>query len=134
MYLGLLNEEQKELCIGLAINLASIDGNFSDEEKTMIDAYCYEMGISYDYNKEVAETSDIVERLHAISDIREKKIIVFEAIGLAMADNDFHEKERTMIRTMVQKFNIEESYIDECEHVIEEYTQFQTRINSLVIG
>lgn len=134
MYLGLLNEEQKELCIGLAINLASIDGNFSDEEKTMIDAYCYEMGISYDYSKEIAEISDIVERLHVISDMREKKIIVFEAIGLAMADNDFHEKERIMIRTMVEKFNMEESYIDKCEHVIEEYTQFQTRINSLVIG
>lgn len=134
MYLGLLNEEQKELCINLAINLSSIDGSFSQEEKVMIDAYCYEMGISYDYGKVVPKTSEILERLNVISDMREKKIIVFEAIGLAMADNEFHGKEREMINAMVKKFNIDESFIDQCKRVIEEYRQFQERINNLVIG
>lgn len=63
MYLSLLNEKQKELCIGLAINLASVDGNFSEDERVMLDGYCYEMGITYDYTKEVASSQEIVEKL-----------------------------------------------------------------------
>lgn len=45
MYLGLLNEAQKELYAELAINLASADGTFSEEERLVVDAYCQEMGI-----------------------------------------------------------------------------------------
>ena len=45
MYLGLLNEVQKELYAELAINLASADGTFSEEERLVVDAYCQEMGI-----------------------------------------------------------------------------------------
>lgn len=134
MYLALLNDEQKELYINLAINLASVDGNFSQEEKAVIEAYCYEMGITYDFSKEIKEVEDVIEKLNEISGIREKRIIVFETIGLAMADRDFQNSERAVIVTLIKKFGLEEIYIEECENILEKYIEFQREINDLVIG
>lgn len=134
MYLGLLNEAQKELYAELAINLASADGTFSEEERLVADAYCQEMGISYNYNTEIPKTAEIIEKLNEISDIKVKRIVVFEAIGLAMADNNFHANERSIIKLMADKFTIDEIYIDQCIELIDEYTRFQTKVNNLVVG
>lgn len=43
MYLAVLSKEAKELFLGLAFDLASADGNYSDEEKVIINGYCQEM-------------------------------------------------------------------------------------------
>lgn len=134
MYLSLLREEQKNLYINLAVHFASVDGDFSQEEKNMIDAYCYEMGISYDYSQKIPALIDVVEQLNAISNMHEKKMILFEIVGLAKADNNFHEDERRMIALMIERFAIKDTFVDECEHVIEDYMKLQTRINNLVMG
>lgn len=134
MYLSLLNEKQKDLCIGLVINLASVDGNFSEDERVMIDGYCYEMGITYDYTKEVDSPQEIVEKLCEISNKKEKQIIVFEAVGLAMADNEFHDNERIMIGNMAEKFGLESSFVAQCEKLILDYMEIQNNMNKLVIN
>ena len=42
MYLTLLNEKEKEIFLGVAFQLAAVDGYYSDEEKEMINGYCQE--------------------------------------------------------------------------------------------
>ena len=65
---------------------------------------------------------------------REKKIVIFEAIGLAMSDGDYDQTEKEFINSTMLKFGIEESFNRECEDVLNEYIEFQNKLNRLVIG
>lgn len=134
MYLALLNKEQKELFLGLAFHLASSDGNYSDEEKVVIEGYCREMQMTFDCEKVVKSIDDIISELNHLCEIKEKKIIVFESIGLAMADNNYDASERKIIEGMAEFFKLESNFIKSCETILAEYISFQGKINQLIIG
>lgn len=134
MYLAILSEEEKELFLGLAYNLAAIDGEYSDEERTMIAGYCQEMQIEFDEERAVKSVDELLGRIKAISDDRTKKIIVFEAIGLAMADGKYYENERKLVDKMEKEFGIEAGFSEKCESIINEYLVFQKKTNQLILG
>ena len=64
---------------------------------------------------------------------KEKKIIIFETIGLALVDGNYDKTERTIIEQMAKTFEIKESYTKECEQLLEEYLKLQNRINQTVL-
>ena len=133
MYLGLLNDEQKKICINLIINVAKADENFSESEKILIDSYCNEMGIIFDYTSKVKDIDEVIEELNSTLSFGEKKIIVFEIIGLAMVDNDFMDKERDLIDKIAIRFGISKDYTSRCESLLNEYFDLQKRVNELVV-
>ena len=133
MYLSLLNEKQKSLFLGLAYDLASFDGNFSNTEKMMISSYCQEMQMKFDQNNMVKPVNEIIEEMNVECGLREKKIIIFESIGLAISDGNYDVPERELIGSMIRKFNVEHDYAGQCENVLKEYITLQNKINRLVI-
>ena len=135
MYLEFLDQQQRELCIELAINLASTDGVFSQKERLLIEGYCADAGMTYNFNqKEVLPLQAIIENLLIITGTTERKIIVFEMIRLATVDNVFHENERDLINDVALQFEIDESYVQECQEVIEAQIALEERINHLVLN
>lgn len=134
MYLALLKEEQKELFLSLAFNLASANGDFCDEEKAVIAGYCQEMQIVFDQERMVKPVEELISKINLSCDNREKKIIVFESIGLAMVDNKYDDSERKIVKLMTDMFELGDGFAEECESVLSEYITFQKRINELVIG
>lgn len=132
MYLGFLNKDEKSLFLNLAINIASVDNDFSEIEKQIIDEYCKEMNIEPIYESE-SPSELIIQKVKEIADDRTKKIFVFEIVGLAMIDSSFDENERTWIETMCSEFEISKEFIDRCETKINEYIDIQNDINQLVI-
>lgn len=134
MYLTLLKEEQKELFLGLAFHLASADGDYSDEEKAVIAGYCQEMQMTFDQDKMVKPIKEIISKINLSCNSCEKRIIVFEAIGLVMADNNYDEVERRIVKLMTDTFDLGDRFAKNCEVVLNEYISFQNRINKLVIG
>lgn len=133
MYLAILNREEKELFLNLAYELASIDGDYSDEENAMINGYCHEMQIVFEKEKMVKSIEKLLTRISEISDERAKKIIVFEIIGLAMADGKFDEDERKLVTRMEVEFKLGAEYAMKCEAILEEYIAFQNKINQHVL-
>ncbi len=121
MFLSLLNEKQKLLFLGLVYDLASFDGDYSDAEKLMISSYCQEMQMKFDQNNVVKSSNEIIESMNAECGVREKKIIVFEAIGLALTDNNYDVSEKEFIASMISKLNIEKDYDVKCENVLRDY-------------
>lgn len=97
MYLAILNDEQKNLFLNIAKKLASTDGDFSEDERQVIDGYCHEMSVSVVKKLDIAK-EDMIERLGSISNTIEKKIIVFEFAGLVMVDSNFDESERVLLK------------------------------------
>jgi len=134
MYLTLLNEKEKEAFLGLAYNLAAADGNYSDEEKDVISGYCEEMQYKFDEKSMVKSTDTLLNMVNANSSEKTKKIIIFELVGLAMADNNYDEDERALISLMEKKFSIDIGYANKCEEELNKYIEFQQKLNQIVIG
>lgn len=133
MYLALLKENEKEQFLSLAVALACTDGDFGKEEHFMITLYCDEMGVE-DHIPTIADKNLIIDEVIKNSEIQNKKIFIFELIGLAMADNSYEESERTFLNDTAVKFGLNENYVKNCENIISEYLQLQNKINNLVIG
>lgn len=133
MYLAVLGNEEKELFFGVAYYLATVDGVYSDEEKAMIEGYSQEMQVTFIKEKMAKPIEDILKRFNEIAEKKTKKIVVFESIGLAMADNNYDDRERTLVTKMESMFGLENGFVKKCEMILNEYVTFQTRINQLIL-
>lgn len=131
MYLSLLNGVEKTNFLSLAMGVASADGNFSEEEQVMIESYCYEMQMEYNLSCRVP-TQMAIDSLREESNENAKKIVVFELIGLALADNNFDKTEKKAIGDICKQFGVDKNYMKKCEDIILEYLGLQERINELV--
>ncbi|WP_312060804.1 hypothetical protein [Anaerotignum sp.] len=134
MYLSLLSKNEKELFLNLAYEFSLIDGDYGIEEQQMIESYCNEMQISSTNLKQSNSLSSVTDVIAQESSIRNKKIIIFEIIGLAMSDGKYDDKEKDYIYELIQKFMLNDNLSLQCEEVISEYISLQHKINSLVIG
>ena len=133
MYLALLSEKEKELFLGVAFNLAAVDGDYSDEEKTVINGYCQEMQCVFDEKTMVKPMDVLIRDIKLNSNNRIKKIFIFELVGLAMADGNYDEDERALINNLELEFDIGLGFAKNCEAVLKEYIAFQTRLNQFIL-
>lgn len=133
MYLAQLTENQKQLFLGLAYCIASADGNYSDDEKRIMESYCAEMNIAADLNNLLTNPDEIIAQIKADCGKVARKIIIFELIGLAMVDSNYDDAERTIIDTAMDKLEINKSFGSQCEKILNEYIEFQSKINDLVL-
>ncbi len=134
MYLTLLNENEKAVFLGMAYNLAIVDGDYSKAEKNIIDGYCQELQIVFNEKTMIKPMDDLIKNIAQNSSEKTKKIIIFELIGLAMADGNYDNNERKIVANMETEFGVFGNFADTCESILNEYITFQNRINSLVIG
>ena len=133
MYLSILKENEKKMFLDLAYALSSADGNIADEEKNMIDHYCEEIGIEKS-TPAILDKSKIINELDVVTELQSKKIIIFELIGLAIADNSYDEAEKQFISEVVSQFGLSKEFMDSCGGIIAEYLSFQNTINNLILG
>ncbi len=135
MYLALLNDEKKKLFLNLSYYIASADGKFSSEEMLIIEGYQHEMQTDYDpTNNGKREISEILSALSSCCNEQEKKIVIFEAIGLALVDGQYDSAEQQIMSALGNTFGIDADFINECKKLIEEYVSFQKRMNALVMS
>ena len=114
--------------------LATSDGVYGKEEKITIQGYCQEMNIPYSEEKKTMSSEKLIKAINASCNTLEKKIFIFEAIGLSMADKKYDNSERSIITSMIKEFQIDESFSNACEDILTRYFLFQEQINTLVIG
>ena len=127
MYLSLLSNDNKELFLDLILIIAKVDNDFSDEEKGVINSYCTEMGISYRDDERYSSVEELINVIDESTSMKEKRIFIFEAIGLAMA-------ERKIILLASYVFALDESYVKECEVILTQYYDFQNKVNQLILA
>ena len=65
--------KEKELCVDLAVNLASMDGDFSLKERLLIEGYCSDAAYEYDFNKELPPLQEVIDKLVSESNVTERK-------------------------------------------------------------
>lgn len=134
MYLSLLKEEQKGVFLELAYEMAFLDNDFSEQEKLMIESYCNEMRMEVPPVIRARSMAELIETIKEAWEEREKKIVLFEIIGLAMIDSNYDEEERKSIVSMAEIFGLTDEFRDECEILLKEYVEMQSRMNTLILG
>ena len=134
MYLALLNEEEKISFLGMAYNLATVDGDYSETEKNVINGYCQELQILFDEKTMIKPMGDLINEIAMNSSERTKKIFIFELIGLAITDGNYDNDERQIIAKIESGFGVSSDFADMCESILNEYLAFQNRLNNLIIG
>lgn len=130
MYLHLLSEANKASFMAIARAVCAADGNFSDSERFMLEVYAKEMGLS-SIESTIEETKAITT-LAETGTNQEKRIVVMELVGLSLADSDFSAEERAFLQTIVEKFNISEEFVSQCENAVGRYLDLQNEFNQLV--
>lgn len=133
MYLGLLTYEEKNLFLELAATIAAADGNFSTDEKAMVQAYCNEMQIHYERAGQNKPVDEIIARLKEICSEQTQKIILYEAIGLVMVDGKEDPAETAIIQNIQKSFNISDDFIKQCKTFLQEYISLQEKMNTLIL-
>jgi len=133
MYLSNLTEKQKHLFLEFAYCLAVSDGDYSIEEQNLINAYCNEMLVTFDSTKIIDKLPEkIIEKINLDCNEQEKKIFIFEALGLVLSDLDYTESEKQIINSALIKFGLKDEFRNECENIIKEYINLQNRLNNLI--
>lgn len=117
MYLGELNAKQKKFFLDLGIYLAVADGDFSDAEKNTIHLLCDEMRIEDRYKAE-ASPEEAIRFFVSEASQRIQRIVVFELLGIAMADNVYETCERELIAETAKAFSIRDDEIKEISDAV----------------
>ena len=133
MYLSLLSTEEKHLFLKIAYTLSHADGVYSDEEQMAINEYCKEMNISFDDNITIEPLDRILDDLDIATDHRNKKIIIFELIGLALAEGDYSESEKDYINAIEKRLDVDHKFSECCEEELRKYIDFQVNLNRMIL-
>ncbi|MDQ6979040.1 MAG: hypothetical protein Q9M09_02550 [Mariprofundaceae bacterium] len=106
MFLNRLNGNEKIAFLTLANHLARSDGDFSQNEKSIIATYCLEMQIKdVAYSEKEFNLNRILEE---VENTESQKIILLEMMALVYADG-LQEEEQNILNVIIEKFNISES-------------------------
>ena len=112
MFLSVLNDNEKDLFLNLVINAAEADNEFSDLEKSQIQAYCNEMATQLKSREAYSLKSDKV--IKKLSESKEfvKKAIFAEVIALMLVDGLAKEEEE-LLEDIRKAFGFSKEYQDE---------------------
>lgn len=114
MFLSNLDENTKQSFLNLALCVAKSDNNFSTGEQEMLEAFSREMAIPCQPQEETIEK--ILTDLSSCSDV-EKKIVVFELVGLVWVDN-LVASEKEILDKCLSKFNLTNDFLSKCHEQV----------------
>ncbi len=119
MYSGERNAKQKNRFLDLGTGLAIADDDFSDTEKDTIHLLCDEMRIEDRYEAE-ASPEEAIRFFASEASQHIQRIVVFELLGIAMADSVYAARERELIAEAAKAFSIGDDEIKEIRDAVEQ--------------
>lgn len=129
MFLSKLDQSKKELFLQLSIHAALANNILEREEEELISEYCIEMGINK-YKIEIrTELNELLNQINKSCTEEEKNIIIFEIVGLLMADNEYDSFEAEFMNNVKTKLGISDEklkmlfdLINKLKHIYAEIT------------
>lgn len=107
MYLSMLNAQEKTGFYSLAHALAQSHEGISSEERSVLNASAYEMGI-----ESPNEVLDVKSACAAFGSTASKRVAVLELAFLALVDDDFANEEQGVMNEVVSAFGLTEGQVN----------------------
>lgn len=83
------------------------------------DDFCREMGISEEVVSVKRELDAVLEELRNEADAKEKKIILFEILGLMLADEKYTESEEQFMLKIIEAFGMDSRDVNNMYSLLE---------------
>ncbi|MEW9124499.1 MAG: hypothetical protein AB2421_17435 [Thermotaleaceae bacterium] len=133
MFLHMLNRKEKEGFLDLAFSVSAYDGEFTVEEKGMIEQYRKETGLDSSEHR-INEKAEIENILKVFDDSEKtvKNAIFIEILGLVLCDQNFAEKEKVIIGKVMEKLQIPEKQLEPTMQWINDLNKVYQRANELI--
>lgn len=130
MFLRELSEDEQKVFLNLAYTLMNVNGEITKEEEATF--FNYQGELRVDLSK--AQVVDFAKEVSLLSDapLSKKKKIFFELLAMAMADHEYDEHERRLMRTMQDKFGISDEVAIKIEEVIQKIVDVYRELNCIV--
>lgn len=132
MFLDVLNKDEKEWFMDLAIKAAEANGEVAKEEKNMLHAFAAEMKIPARTKCE-RDLDSILKDFVDNSSKKSMKVVLFELIGIIFADNEFDDAEKKFINSVTDSFQISSELKEEMILEINEYSSLFKKICNTVL-
>lgn len=132
MFLDVLNKDEKEWFMDLAIKATEANGEVAKEEINMLHAFAAEMKIPARTKCE-RDLDSILKDFVDNSSKKSMKVVLFELIGIIFADNEFDDAEKKFINSVTDSFQISSELKDEMISEINEYSSLSNKICNTVL-
>lgn len=128
MLLNQFTSEEKNAFLSLCVHAAKANNVFADEEYEMLHAYCKEMGVE-DFDANLADDLETVAQVFKLSTIKNKKIMLFELLGLLYSDGSYDGLEKEFLKNFLDTVgDIGQKDIDVFSKYISEYLELLKKI------
>lgn len=131
MFLNQLTDEEKNAFISLSVHTANANGIFAEDEKVMLLEYCKEMEIEYSGDSDIM-TIDQVVTVFSKSTAHNKKITLFETLGLVYSDGDYDSDEKKFISNYAKKIGLTDNDVHEQVELVVKYLELLKEIVKVV--
>ncbi|TYQ15703.1 UNVERIFIED_CONTAM: hypothetical protein Cloal_2186 [Acetivibrio alkalicellulosi] len=113
MYLSQLDLKKKELFLDLSIHGAMSNNNFAQEQKSIVDAYCNEMGLPKSNYSTKRDLDSVLIEIKDICSPREKNIVLIELMALILGDGIYDTMEKEFVKKIQNIFQVSDEKIEE---------------------
>ncbi len=132
MFLNMLNKDEKEGFLDLAIKAVEANGDVAKEEIQMLHSFAAEMKIPSRTTTN-RDLSIILKDFVDNSSKKSMKIVVFELISILYADGEFDEQEKKYLDAVTSAFGLDTSVENEMVSEINDYSALFNRICKTVL-
>lgn len=134
MFLGKLSEEKGKMFLQLSIHAALANNSLAEEEKSLINSYCDELGIKEYEPKITTDLNTLLEKIKVNTTEEEKNIIVFEIVGLIISDNDYDDKEKEFVKTLKEKLGISDDKLNKMFEAVRRLMDVYKDISEVIMS
>lgn len=113
MYLAVLSNDKKHLFLDLELYMSKVDGEFSEEEKQIIDTHCLEMRIDNNNYENEYSIDELFCTLKNSLTVQEAHIFFLELAATVLADNAYHVAEKKLLNQFASVLSIPENEVEE---------------------
>ena len=129
MFLNVLNTEEKEKFLELIYKIASVDGDFSEDEEEIVNNYKIELEVF-----EIKDTGTIEELLSyfGTKDESIRKLVLFEVYGMICADGKIEQTEEKIFEYSKNVLGLTQEQIKDITEVASELQRVYDKIYDIL--
>lgn len=133
MLLKELNDEKKDLFANLMKSVIEIDGKTTDEEMSMFEDVCVELGMDVNgvSNRDM-NLESLMEKIGGICSRKELRAFAVEIISLVCVDKEIAEEESKAVEAMGRIFGISGDDIEKMFFFVKDLLDIQSDLDILI--
>lgn len=120
MFLNELDLDEKRMFLRLADHLVAANGVVEEQEKNLINQYCFEMGLPMNNEIDPLPMSEIICLFQKRSE-SVKCVTIMELLGLGYIDGEYDEVEQSMMKSYVSDIGVSDEVYEKLRKDVEEY-------------